>query len=79
MGLLSLEGEQVNAIKDNLYVFPEDKFDLNPYNIKTFEEIKESPAGSILYKESKDLYDLMLLMRKYVIPPNLGAYNKRSK
>ena len=65
-----IDKEQFNLVKSNLYKSIDDRFDpLTTLNIRTFNEIKEK-SPSVL-DESKELYDLMSLMRKYVIPPHL--------
>jgi hypothetical protein len=73
--LYSVDDQQTTLIKNNLYFNPANRFDAQtPYNIRTFEEIKAKLTTAILdpvNDESKSLYDLMLMMRKYVIPPHL--------
>ena len=75
--LNSIDKEQVDLIKDNLYRDAGNRFDaLSVFNIKTFNEIRQSlsPTNNDenpLSVDSKQLYDLMLLMRKYVLPPHL--------
>ena len=72
---LFCDKRQIDLIKKNLYKDEGARFDaLSPYNVRTFEEIDLLTTTNIqkqLNGESKALYDLMMLMRKYVIPPHL--------
>jgi len=75
--LYPIDKLQTNLLKDNLYRDPSSRFDaLNAHNVRTFDQIRLdlSPTNNDrnpLLDNSKELYDLMLLMRKYVIPPHL--------
>jgi len=75
--LYPIDKAQADLIKDNVYRDPACRFDAqNINNIRRFDEIRKSlsPTNNDpnpLLDNSKHLYDLMLLMRKYVIPPHL--------
>jgi len=75
--LYSINKNQVDLIKDNLYRDRTSRFDaLNYQNIRSFEEIRQNlnldgNDANPLLSESKQLFNLMLMMRKYVIPPHL--------
>ena len=75
--LYPIDAFQTKLIKDNMYRDNASRFDpLAHENIKSFEEIRQSLSPlnndlNPLLPNSKQLYDLMLLMRKFVIPPHL--------
>ena len=75
--LYPINKDQTDLIKDNLYRDPSSRFEAQSLNnIRRFDEIRKnlSPTNidaNPLLESSRDLYDLMLLMRKYVIPPHL--------
>ena len=75
--LYPINKSQADLIKDNLYRDNSSRFDaLSSFNIRTFDQIQQdlSPTNNDpnpLLSTSKELYNLMLLMRKYVIPPHL--------
>lgn len=75
--LYPIDKFQTDLLKDNIYRDPAVRFDAqHPNNIRRFDEVRRrlSPTNTDanpLLENSKDLYDLMLLMRKYVIPPHL--------
>lgn len=80
--LYRIDKKQVNLIKDNLYTYPEDRYDpLTPYNIRSFDEIEQLTTTNTetkLRPESEDLYNLMMMMRKYVLPPHFDFLHNDS-
>ena len=70
----AVDKNQINLIKEHLSVYDNKASLRDPSSpIRTWDElVKASPHSDLdpLVK-SKDLYDLLVMMRKYVIPPHL--------
>ena len=70
--------EQTKLIKQNLYIdFLETYHENTRYDptarVFSFAEIQDKAAkkGETIYDTSEGLYDLMLMMRKYIMPPHM--------
>ena len=79
--LYSINKQAVDLIKNNMYKDSSKRFDpKNVRNIRTFKEIQQKLSTpdqpNLLFNENEELYNLMLSMRRYVMPPHLDfMYN----
>ena len=72
--LYDVDASTVSLIKDNLYF--SDSHKENPFSsVKPFDEI--SPEATRTWA-NKTVYDLLMMMRKYVIPPSLDFLHNNS-
>jgi hypothetical protein len=72
--LYNVDTELTKNIKDNLYFDPSRSLD--PFSpIASFEEVKKANKDK---KTDKELYDLFMMMRKYVIPPHLDFLHNKN-
>ena len=73
----TVDKNQINLIKEHLSVYNEASLKDPSSRIRTFDEVRKKSIGAQVdtsvndYANSKDLYDLLVMMRKYVIPPHL--------
>lgn len=69
----AVDKNQINLIKENLSVYNKASLRDPSSPIRTWDELAKAfpPSDLDPFVKSKDLYDLLVMMRKYVIPPHL--------